>query len=99
MAGGGTKMNTTITLAAGLGEPMALVVAPVAKMIAAVAATMEEGRGSMGNTGGGIWIQGGTGRRRGEGHFQMAGATRRTGMKMGHLGFGGSDAAIGGVMR
>jgi hypothetical protein len=98
MAGGGMKMNTTITLAAGLGEPMALLVASVAEMIAAVAATMEEGRGSMGNTGGGIWIQGGTGRRRGEGHFQMAGATRM-GMKMGHLGFGGSDAAIGGVMK
>lgn len=40
MAGGGTKMNTTIIL----GEPMTLVVAPVAEMIAAVAATMEEGR-------------------------------------------------------
>jgi hypothetical protein len=93
-------MTTAITLALGRGRPIALVAALAAEMITAVAATMGEGRGSMGSTGGGM-VQGGTGRRRGEGegHLRMAGTTKRIRMKMRHLDFGGSDEAVGGVMR
>uniref|UniRef100_A0A0A9BL57 Uncharacterized protein n=1 Tax=Arundo donax TaxID=35708 RepID=A0A0A9BL57_ARUDO len=98
-AGGGMRMSTAPTPAPGLGGPMALVVVQVVEMTTAVAATMGEGRGSMGITGGVIRIRGGTGRRRGEGRLRMAGDMKRMRMKMGFLGSGGSTEAVGGMMR